>query len=63
MFHDTTRIIVLCRIGSASKPYCRRAGFFDLVRCAQVRWARKGWLCCCISFQGTLVHESISVGR
>jgi len=63
LFQETTRIMVLCCTGSASKLLCRRAGLFDLVRCLRVRWARKGWLCCCIWLQGPLVHEFFGVGR
>ena len=48
LIQETTRILVLCCICSASKPYCRCVGFFYPVRCARVRWARKDWFCCCI---------------
>ena len=54
LFQEKTRITILCCISSASKPYCRRAEFFDLVRSAQVFWARKGRFCCGILCSGVV---------
>jgi len=52
LFQETTRIMVLCCIGSASKPYCRRAGFVDPVRCAPVRWLERAGSAAVFRFRG-----------